>query len=181
MSDGKNIVIMTITRTIKAGESRYIRVSDSDGDRGGYDFNLNYDKKFKDPKHKLTSYLRLSDGVNQGADEYKNTEWETFEEFFEMPTRRNGQDGANTGFDFQVDYVRPFESGSKLELGFSSKNNDRNDKQTAEVFDYSLNQFVNDNEFSNDFNFNETVNAAYLQYGGSYWFIGIMQGCDMKW
>ena len=159
------------------GESRYIRVSDSDGDRGGYDFNLNYDKKFKDPKHKLTSYLRLSDGVNQGADEYKNTEWETFEDFFEgAEEARNGQDGTNTGFDFQVDYVRPFESGSKLELGFSSKNNDRNDKQTAEVFDYSLNQFVNDNEFSNDFNFNETVNAAYLQYGGSYWFIGYNAG-----
>ena len=159
------------------GESRYIRVSDSDGDRGGYDFNLNYDKKFKDPKHKLTSYLRLSDGVNQGADEYKNTEWETFEDFFEdADEARNGQDGSNTGFDFQVDYVRPFESGSKLELGFSSKNNDRNDKQTAEVFDYSLNQFVNDNEFSNDFNFNETVNAAYLQYGGSYWFIGYNAG-----
>ena len=159
------------------GESRYIRVSDSDGDRGGYDFNLNYDKKFKDPKHKLTSYLRLSDGVNQGADEYKNTEWKTFEEFFEdADEARNGQDGSNTGFDFQVDYVRPFESGSKLELGFSSKNNDRNDKQTAEVFDYSLNQFVNDNEFSNDFNFNETVNAAYLQYGGSYWFIGYNAG-----
>jgi len=159
------------------GESRYIRISDSDGDRGGYDFNLNYDKKFKDPKHKLTSYLRLSDGVNQGADEYKNTEWKDFEEFFEdADEARNGQDGSNTGFDFQVDYVRPFESGSKLELGFSSKNNDRNDKQTAEVFDYSLNQFVNDNEFSNDFNFNETVNAAYLQYGGSYWFIGYNAG-----
>ena len=159
------------------GESRYIRISDSDGDRGGYDFNLNYDKKFKDPKHKLTSYLRLSDGVNQGADEYKNTEWETFEDFFEgAEEARNGQDGTNTGFDFQVDYVRPFESGSKLELGFSSKINDRNDKQTAEVFDYSLNQFVNDNEFSNDFNFNETVNAAYLQYGGSYWFIGYNAG-----
>ena len=159
------------------GESRYIRVSDSDGDRGGYDFNLNYDKKFKDPKHKLTSYLRLSDGVNQGADEYKNTEWKDFEDFFEdADEARNGQDGSNTGFDFQVDYVRPFESGSKLELGFSSKNNDRNDKQTAEVFDYRLNQFVNDNEFSNDFNFNETVNAAYLQYGGSYWFIGYNAG-----
>jgi len=159
------------------GESRYIRISDSDGDRGGYDFNLNYDKKFKDPKHKLTSYLRLSDGVNQGADEYKNTEWKDFEEFFEdADEARNGQDGSNTGFDFQVDYVRPFESGSKLELGFSSKNNDRNDKQTAEVFDYRLNQFVNDNEFSNDFNFNETVNAAYLQYGGSYWFIGYNAG-----
>ena len=159
------------------GESRYVRISDSDGDRGGYDFNLNYDKKFKNPKHKLTSFLRLSDGNNLGTDEYKNMEWENYEEFFEnMDEARNGQDGTNRGFDFQADYVRPFENGSKLELGFSSKNNDRNDKQTAEVFDYSLNQFVNDSEFSNDFNFNETVNAAYFQYGGSYWFIGYNAG-----
>ena len=159
------------------GESRYIRISDSDSDRGGYDFNLNYDKKFKNPKHKLTSYLRLSDGNNLGEDEYKNTEWEDYEEFFvNAAEARNSDEGSNKGFDFQVDYVQPFESGSKLELGFSSKKNDRDDKQTAEIYDYSINQYVNDSEFSNDFNFNETVNAAYLQYGGSYWFIGYNAG-----
>ena len=159
------------------GESRYIRISDSDSDRGGYDFNLNYDKKFKNPKHKITSYLRLSDGNSLGDDDYKNTEWENYEEFFENASEaRNSDDGSNKGYDFQADYVRPFKSGSKLELGFSSKKNDRNDKQTAEVFDYTLGQFVNDNEFSNDFNFNETVNAAYLQYGGSYWFLGYNAG-----
>ena len=159
------------------GESRYIRISDSDSDRGGYDFNLNYDKKFKNPKHKLTSYLRLSDGNNLGGDEYKNTEWENYEDFFvNAAEARNSDDGSNKGFDFQVDYVRPFQSGSKLEMGLSSKKNDRDDKQTAEVFDYTLNQFVNDTEFSNDFNFNETVNAAYLQYGGSYWFLGYNAG-----
>ena len=158
-------------------ESRYIRISDSDSDRGGYDFNLNYDKKFKNPKHKLTSYLRLSDGNNLGGDEYKNTEWENYEDFFvNAAEARNSDDGSNKGFDFQVDYVRPFQSGSKLEMGLSSKKNDRDDKQTAEVFDYTLNQFVNDTEFSNDFNFNETVNAAYLQYGGSYWFLGYNAG-----
>ncbi|MEC7981488.1 MAG: outer membrane beta-barrel family protein [Candidatus Neomarinimicrobiota bacterium] len=159
------------------GESRYIRISDSDSDRGGYDFNLNYDKKFKNPKHKLTSYLRLSNGNNDGDNEYKNTEWEPYKELFENADEaRNGQNGKNAGFDLQVDYVRPFESGSKIELGFSSKNNDRNDYQRAEIFDYTLNQFVNDNEFTNDFNFNETVNAAYVQYGGSYWFIGYNAG-----
>jgi len=159
------------------GESRYIRISDSDSDRGGYDFNLNYDKKFKNPKHKLTSYLRLSNGNNLGENEYKNTEWKNYEEFFENAAEaRNSADGSNKGFDFQVDYVQPFESGSKLELGFSSKKNDRDDKQTAEIYDYSTNQYVNDSEFSNDFNFNETVNAAYLQYGGSYWFIGYNAG-----
>ena len=159
------------------GESRYIRISDSDSDRGGYDFNLNYDKKFKNPKHKLTSYLRLSDGNNLGGDEYKNMEWENYEDFFDNAAEaRNSDDGSNKGFDFQVDYVRPFQSGSKLEMGLSSKKNDRDDKQTAEVFDYTINQFVNDTEFSNDFNFNETVNAAYLQYGGSYWFLGYNAG-----
>lgn len=159
------------------GESRYIRISDSDSDRGGYDFNMNYDKKFKNSKHKLTSYLRLSDGSNLGGDEYKNMEWENYEDFFDNAAEaRNSDDGSNKGFDFQVDYVRPFQSGSKLEMGLSSKKNDRDDKQTAEVFDYTLNQFVNDTEFSNDFNFNETVNAAYLQYGGSYWFLGYNAG-----
>ena len=159
------------------GDSRYVRLSDSDSDRGGYNLNLNYDKKFNNPKHKLTSYLRLSDGNNLGDSEYKNTEWDDFEEFFDnVNEARNGSDGKNKGFDFQVDYTRPFESGSKLELGISSKSNDRDDSQKAEVYDYTLNQFVNDSQFSNDFNFNETVNAAYIQYGGSYWLVGYNAG-----
>ena len=159
------------------GESRYIRISDSNSDRGGYDLNLNYDKKFKNPKHKLTSFLRLSDGNNIGNDEYQNKEWESFEEFFDNANAaKNGQDGSNKSFDFQLDYTRPFESGSKLEFGLSSKTNDRNDMQTAEVYDYTLNTFVKDNEFSNDFNFYENIHAAYLQYGGSYWFIGYNAG-----
>ena len=121
------------------GESRYIRISDSNSDRGGYDLNLNYDKKFKNPKHKLTSFLRLSDGNNIGNDEYQNKEWESFEEFFDNANAaKNGQDGSNKSFDFQLDYTRPFESGSKLEFGLSSKTNDRNDMQTAEVYDLSL-------------------------------------------
>ena len=159
------------------GDSRYIRISDSNSDRGGYDLNLNYDKKFKNPKHKLTSFLRLSDGNNIGNDEYQNKEWESFEEFFDNANAaKNGQDGSNKSFDFQLDYTRPFESGSKLEFGLSSKSNDRNDMQTAEVYDYTLNAFVKDNEFSNDFNFYENIHAAYLQYGGSYWFIGYNAG-----
>ena len=138
---------------------------------------MNYDKKFKNPKHKLTSFLRLSDGNNIGNDEFKNKEWESFEEFFDNANAaKNGQDGSNKSFDFQLDYTRPFESGSKLEFGLSSKSNDRNDMQTAEVYDYTLNTFVKDNEFSNDFNFYENIHAAYLQYGGSYWFIGYNAG-----
>ncbi|GIT57067.1 MAG: hypothetical protein Ct9H300mP18_04960 [Candidatus Neomarinimicrobiota bacterium] len=45
-----------------------------DGDRNGYDVNLNYDKKFTNPKQKLTSYLRFSDGLNDGLNEYYNND-----------------------------------------------------------------------------------------------------------
>ena len=41
---------------------------------GGFDINLNYDKKFKNPKQKLTSYARFSDGLNEGLNEYYSTD-----------------------------------------------------------------------------------------------------------
>ena len=178
ISDGNNNSESdNYTQDSGPGDSRYVRVSDNNSDRGGYNLNFNYDKKFKNPKHKLTSYLRLSDGNNVGDNEYKNTEWDTFEDFFENASEaRDAENDKNKGIDFQVDYTRPFESGSKLEFGISSKSNERDDSQSSEIYDYTLKQFVNDDQFSNNFNFNETIQAAYVQYGGSYWFIGYNGG-----
>ncbi len=178
ISDGNNNSESdNYTQDSGPGDSRYVRVSDNNSDRGGYNLNFNYDKKFKNPKHKLTSYLRLSDGNNVGDNEYKNTEWDTFEAFFENASEaRDAENDKNKGIDFQVDYTRPFESGSKLEFGISSKSNERDDSQSSEIYDYTLKQFVNDDQFSNNFNFNETIQAAYVQYGGSYWFIGYNGG-----
>ena len=178
ISDGNNNSESdNYTQDSGPGDSRYVRVSDNNSDRGGYNLNFNYDKKFKNPKHKLTSYLRLSDGNNVGDNEYKNTEWDTFEEFFDNASEaRDAENDKNKGIDFQVDYTRPFESGSKLEFGISSKSNERDDSQSSEIYDYTLKQFVNDDQFSNNFNFNETIQAAYVQYGGSYWFIGYNGG-----
>ena len=178
ISDGNNNSESdNYTQDSGPGDSRYVRVSDNNSDRGGYNLNFNYDKKFKNPKHKLTSYLRLSDGNNVGDNEYKNTKWNTFEEFFDNASEaRDAENDKNKGIDFQVDYTRPFESGSKLEFGISSKSNERDDSQSSEIYDYTLKQFVNDDQFSNNFNFNETIQAAYVQYGGSYWFIGYNGG-----
>ncbi|MDG2366245.1 MAG: outer membrane beta-barrel family protein, partial [Candidatus Marinimicrobia bacterium] len=53
---------------------------------------------------------------------------------------------------------------------------DRGDTQIAEIFNEATNSFVSDREFSNEFVYNETVNAAYLQYGGSIGFFGINAG-----
>ena len=157
------------------GVRKFIRTTSGNNDRNGYDVNLNYDKKFKNPKQKLTSYARFSDGVNDGLDEYYNTD-NGGDVFVNLDRAANGQDGTSSGYDFKLDYVHPFNEGSKFEVGFASKSTDRGDSQIAEVFNESTNSFVSDREFSNEFVYNETVHAAYLQYGGSIGFFGINAG-----
>jgi len=165
------------TFTLDSGpdDKKFIRTTKGISDKNGYDLNLNYDKKFKNPKQKLTSYARFSDGLNDGLNEYFNTDKGGYD-YVNSDRATNGQDGTSSGYDFKLDYVHPFNEGSKIEIGFASKSTDRGDKQIAEVFNESTNSFVSDKEFSNEFVYNETVHAAYLQYGGSIGFFGINAG-----
>ena len=165
----------TFTIDSGPGDRKFIRTTNENNDRNGYDVNLNYDKKFKNPKQKLTSYARFSDGINDGLDEYYNKD-SGGDDYVNLDRAANGQDGTSSGYDFKLDYVHPFNEGSKLEVGFASKSTDRGDSQIAEVFNESTNSFVSDREFSNEFVYNETVHAAYLQYGGSIGFFGINAG-----
>ena len=169
-NDGK-----TYTLDSQPRDRKFIRTTSGNNDRNGYDVNLNYDKKFKNPKQKLTSYARFSDGLNDGLNEYYNTDNGGLD-YVDLDRAINGQDGTSSGYDFKLDYAHPFSDDSKLEVGFSSKSTDRGDTQIAEIFNEATNSFVSDREFSNEFVYNETVNAAYLQYGGSIGFFGINAG-----
>ena len=169
-SDGKTNTIDT-----GPGDKKFIRTTNGNSDRGGYDLNLNYDKKFKNPKQKLTSYARFSDGLNEGLNEYYNTD-NGGSTFVDYDGALNGQDGKSKGYDFKLDYSHPFSDDSKLDVGFSSKSNDRGDTQEAKRFDSVAKQYVVDKAFSNEFIYNETVHAAYIQYGGSIGFFGINAG-----
>ena len=96
---------------------------------------MNYDKKFSDSKHKLTSFMRLSNGLNDGNNEFYNT---PVTDNVSVDRARDGSDGTNKSLDFQIDYVRPIEKGSKFELGLSSKITDRGDEQLSYAFNESL-------------------------------------------
>jgi outer membrane receptor protein involved in Fe transport len=157
------------------GDKKYIRYTTTGSDRNGYDINLNYDKKYEDPKQKLTSFFRFSDGLNDGLNEYYNSD-NGGADFVGMNKAKNGDEGTSSGYDFKLDYVHPFENKSKLEVGLASKSTDRGDTQIAEIFDEATNQYVSDRSFSNEFIYNETVHAAYLQYSGNLWLFGINAG-----
>ena len=157
------------------GDKKYIRYTTTGSDRNGYDINFNYDKKYEDPKQKLTSFFRFSDGLNDGLNEYYNSD-NGGADFVGMNKAKNGDEGTSSGYDFKLDYVHPFENKSKLEVGLASKSTDRGDTQIAEIFDEATNQYVSDRSFSNEFIYNETVHAGYLQYSGNLWLFGINAG-----
>ena len=165
----------TYTTDSGPGDKKYIRYATTGSDRNGYDINLNYDKKYEDPKQKLTSFFRFSDGLNDGLNEYYNSD-NGGADFVGMKKAKNGDEGTSSGYDFKLDYVHPFENKSKLEVGLASKSTDRGDTQIAEIFDEATNQYVSDRSFSNEFIYNETVHAAYLQYSGNLWLFGINAG-----
>lgn len=165
----------TYTKDSGPGDKKYTRYATTGSDRNGYDINLNYDKKYKDPKQKLTSYFRFSDGLNEGMNEYYNSDGGGAD-FVGTNKAKNGDEGTSSGYDFKLDYVHPFENKSKLEVGLASKSTDRGDTQIAEIFDEATNQYVSDQSFSNKFIYNETVHAAYLQYSGNLWLFGLNAG-----
>lgn len=76
--------------------------------------------------------------------------------------------GANTNSQaiFQLDYVNPLTTTSKIEMGLSSYWSGRNQNYFYKPFIYSENNYVQDNQFSQDTRITERINAAYVTYSG---------------
>jgi outer membrane receptor protein involved in Fe transport len=167
-----------IVNTIETGpgEYKYFRTTDGGNDRGGYDVNFNYDKKFSNPKHKFTSFIRYSDGMNDGDSEFWTTPEAGYEDVVNVNRAKNGREGKDNGFDFQLDYVRPFEDESKLEVGLKSTLRTRDESQLAFQFDQTIQSFIPDESYNNRFLYDENIHAAYIQYGGSLGMFGYNAG-----
>ena len=84
----------TYTTDSGPGDKKYIRYATTGSDRNGYDINLNYDKKYEDPKQKLTSFFRFSDGLNDGLNEYYNSD-NGGADFVGMKKAKNGDEGLS--------------------------------------------------------------------------------------
>ncbi len=163
---------LTSTVEYNPFESQYFRTTDGANDRGGYDVNLNYDRKFKNPKQKFSSFVRYSSGGSDGLTEFFTTPVAGFDEMVRQNKAKNGNEGKDSNFELKADYVHPFENGNVLEVGLDSRMRTRDDSQLAFVFNEGTSAFVDDSLFSNRFMYDEDVHAAgapqLLQVQASY-------------
>ncbi len=67
---------------------------------------------------------------------------------------------------FKTDYVQPMKNGSKLEAGLKSSFVNADNNTIYDTLQQETRQWLPDASRSNQFLYNENINAAYLNYAG---------------
>ncbi len=143
--------------------------SDSEKEtEANYQGALTYRKSFKEKGRKFSADFRFQDNGE--------TEQSVIDEFFDLDTRpsissqpiltqNSINDERETSYQFQTDYVHPFKKNGKFELGYrGSLRSVNNAFEVTEDSDGSGN-FVVLESVSDNFIYNENIQAAYTSIG----------------
>lgn len=142
-----------------------IRTDDEREDESKLEYSLTYRKTFDEKDRKLTIDLRYQDEEEEEGSDLENR-------FFNAELSPNGipnlfqqsnNKESSNQLIIQVDYVHPFSKDHKFEAGLrSSFRNIDNDYLVEELTD---GEWLPLEGLSNNFQYDENIAAAYLQYG----------------
>lgn len=129
--------------------------------------DLSYKHTFKKQGQNLSADFNLqkySDGVNG------NFQTQFFDKNGVVKPGSSIQNsitnGKSTYFTGQIDYVNPFSEKSKLETGLKTTHRDYS--SAYNVFDLDSSGYVFNNYLSNDYTFDENIQAAYVQFSSQW-------------
>ncbi|MEO8577785.1 MAG: TonB-dependent receptor, partial [Gemmatimonadales bacterium] len=143
------------------------RLTAATGEESSFESTLGYKHAFAEKGHRLSSELRYvrdaeggprsvtartqtAAGIQIGASELeKQTSWE-------HPTEKSAK----------VDYVRPLSTSTRLETGYKGSSEGFHTTLDTRIFDIAQNSYLPDTTRISDFNYDQTVNAAYAMVSG---------------
>ena len=178
-SDGEDIVDIDFLNTSASGNqtierNRFTTESEEEED---VQYAINYIKKFNNDGHELTLDYQYSRGT-----EIENSiiQENVVGESQNLPTEQTINDEFQERQLVQMDYVLPFgkEKSSQFELGYRGTFNNFNTD-----FDFGIlenGRLLSDPNFSNELNYKEYVNAAYVQLGTKLNQFNILGGMRME-
>lgn len=147
------------TENIPADYYTYNRLNDSNEDRDGYNVNASFQHLFNgDQRHNILFDINYSDGNEDEINQYSIAQFisesNTLSGFNDSD--RNIEDSDN--FQLSIDYTNPFDSKQKLELGYRSTLENRN-----ESFLVTYNNIPYEPS-SGTFDFSQDIHAGYATY-----------------
>jgi outer membrane receptor protein involved in Fe transport len=138
----------------------FTRVTDNPFTRGGYTWSGGYYKKSRDRK---TDFNFLASGFNQPIDNSYYLQQEKNNTVYYR--ENNNKTSANSQLTTQVDFAKEFKNQSKIETGGRISYGMYQSNNDFEIFNFTSKQFVHDAVRTTDFDYKNTIAAAYLSYG----------------
>ena len=131
-----------------------------------YSYSINYERFFNNKDHKLTSYLFYSKewgGSNESINQFLTDENgnvndpDPYRIFIDEP-------GRESEIRLQMDYTRPLYTDGKLDAGYQFRNDNEDESYYFTEWDNSLNDWLENPEFSNSLVFTRNIQAIYGMY-----------------
>ncbi len=145
----------------------------------GNDFARNnveaqWKKQFATPGKSLTTLLNYAWGTTSNAGNWNTSGFDAGGEMLPgFPELADIQgSGKNEQWVFQMDYVRPVNDSSKLEMGVRSFFSSRDQGYFFSDYDYATSAYLLNDLLSQDTRITENIQAAYVSYTGR-WKYGI--------
>ena len=149
--------------------------AETEGDEN-LEYAINYTRKFERKGHQLTADIQYQNNYELEESDITQSSGGTFEtiseDFLQTVKNNEGEDRLM----LQSDYIHPFSEKGKFELGYRSTiRNVKNDYQVRQTNESG--EFVDQEQFSTDFNYNEQVHAGYAIVSNEYekvsWQLGL--------
>ncbi len=141
------------------------RTDDEFEDEADLEYSLTYRRIFSKKGHEFTADIRYEDKTETEGSTFVETYFNGEGVPLNVPNfdqRSNNAEG-NERLNIKVDYVQPFSKDSKFEVGMqSSFRTIDNDYVVKEIL---AGEEIIDPNFTNQFIYNENINALYASYG----------------
>jgi len=176
-SDGNRISDrLTITDQTDESYVQYERNSEGDNDSRKVDFALSYDRKFDNPKQKLSANARMSNNNHINKDYQITTAYPGFEEFVDEDPEKTTTDNEYLTTDIQTDYIHPFGENTKLEVGYKGTIRSIDNLFDTFIYKENIDNYNIDDERSSHFLYDENIQAGYGVFSTQKGIVGLQLG-----
>ncbi|TYR38380.1 TonB-dependent receptor [Sphingobacterium phlebotomi] len=139
---------------------RSSRISQQYEEDLGVDVTFDVKQEFKREGEEITANITYGNDTEDGTNDF----YQTYANGRAPFERQNVTSEAGKNWNFQVDYVLPFEEDHKFEAGYRTIVRNSEDSQWSEVLDTLTGRFMPDFGVSNDFDLTNSVHALYANY-----------------
>lgn len=178
-SGGRNSISNLHIYDVPATTQTYT-VSDNSSDRGEdfYELNANFQQKFNNIGHQLDVMAYYSsewgDDWEEQKESYADSIWNVYDNF--KSYIKTNETSYSNEFVLKADYVLPLDKKGKIEAGYQSKLDFENEDYIFNDFDTIQNEWVENDVYTNEFDFKRDIHSLYGIYSNQWKGFGYQLG-----